>query len=183
MVNPRDEEGEIPAASDPAGSIASRARREGAALERRRRDAIGQRAAESRSIAATLVGALDRHVALYARGWKEPLAGIVVAVGDDLTELLAGTTTWFVSLHAVQALGVSAGVRVGDSGERSSTCAAEVITDLVDEEIPVVVVLTSGQRISGVPAACGETLVMTGNDGAAMVVDLSAIAGIGVRRR
>lgn len=183
MVNPSDEEGEIPTAGDPAESLATHARRESAALERRRRDAIGQRAVESRSITATLVGALDRHAVIHAHGWSEPLTGTVVAVGADVVELPVGTTNWFVSIDSIDAVGVSAGASVGDPGERSSTSIADVITDLADEELPVVLVLTSGQRIGGTPVAHGETLVMSGNDDTAIVVELSAIAGLGVRRR
>ena len=159
------------------------ARRENAARERRRRDAIGQRAAESRSIAAELVKALDRHAVIHAQGWNEPLAGTVVAVGADVVELLAGTTTWFVSISSIGAIGVAAGTPAGVPEGRSSTCYAELITDLADEELPVVVVLTSGQRINGTPIACGDTLVMTCSDNTATIVELSATAGVGVKRR
>ncbi len=182
MVKPGDQEGEIPVADEPVESIAARARRDSAARDRRRRESLERRAAESRSITDTLCGALERTAIVHATCWQDPLSGTVVAVGVDVVEILAGTTTWFVSLDSITAVGVSAGTRISAWDERASTCLTDVLADLVDMELPTVVALTSGRKIAGIPVAFGETLAISDDAGSLLVVEPTAIGAAGVRR-
>lgn len=140
-----------------ADELARRALVDRAVRDRHRSAAIETRRREGADLVAVLLGALDRSVVVHVRGAGAPLQGTVVAVGEDLVELLGARGTWWLRLTEVVAV-EAAELCPGDPADRSTIALADVLADLVDTGIAVTLLTSHGERLTGTVRAVGQAV-------------------------
>lgn len=137
--------------------VARRARVGDAVRDRHRFAATEARRTERITMASALLGALDRSVTIHVTAGPEPFTGTVLAVGDDVVELTSPARTWWFRLGEITAL-EAPGPAAGDPGDRSTTSLVELLTDLVDADLPVTVLTRGGPTFHGTVHSLGAAL-------------------------
>lgn len=140
-----------------ADEIARRALVDRAVRDRHRRAALETRRREESDLVAVLLGALDHSVVVHVRGAGAPVHGTVVAVGEDLVELLGVRGTRWLRLTEVVAV-EAAELCPGDAADRSTIALGDVLCDLVDTGIAVTVLTSQGERLTGTVRAVGQAV-------------------------
>jgi hypothetical protein len=137
--------------------LARRAHVADAVRDRHRSAAVEARRREHATIVDVLLGAVDRRVVLHMCAGPGQIAGEVTAVGVDLVEIRADRQLWWVTLSAITAVGASS-LSAGDLADRSAVQLADLLTDLVDTDRPVAVVLRGGTTLHGTVESVGAAL-------------------------
>ncbi len=137
--------------------VARLARVSDAVRDRHRRSATALRRLEDASVVSVLLGAQDATVTVHMSAGTEQVRGTVHAVGSDVVELHDVRRTWWLDLTSIASVEGS-DLSPGDAADRSDTTMADLLTDLVDSDRPVAVLISGGTTHHGTVRAVGASL-------------------------
>lgn len=174
---------------DPFAELAARARAEAASRARRRERALVQQAAESATLAGTLLDLAEAAVSVAVRTVTgRTHRGTLVAVGRDYCSLAVSAGTVYLALHAVAVVRPERVRPLPASGDRPAPLElglGEALARLVPERPRVMLVADGGDLLAGDLVAVGTdvvTLALEGARPAVCYVSLDRLAEVFVPR-